>query len=117
MQARSLWDADRLATEAAASTQRLRESAKQIRQLSTGEAMVETFMLGGSVLRQLVRHPLLPEEILDPAPLDALLDEMKHYDELGRACWAEFLEAHSVPHRALPLDARQPNPELGALAH
>jgi len=114
--ARSLWDADRLATEAKASTERLRESAQQIHRLTTGEAMVETFMLGGGVLRQLVRHPLLPEEILDPKPLDALLQEMKRYDELGRACWAEFLAGHSVPHRALPLDARQPNPEFSALA-
>ena len=62
--------------------------------------------IGGRVLRQLVRHPLLPAEIMDPAPLDDLLMSMKHYDKLGRAAWSRFLAKHDVPHFNLPLDTR-----------
>jgi hypothetical protein len=69
------------------------------------------------VLRQLVRHPLLPAEILDPEPLAALLAEMKRYDAIGRACWAPFLARHDVPHRALPLDSRQSSLDLVPAPH
>jgi phenylacetic acid degradation operon negative regulatory protein len=119
LEARSLWDADALAREARDSTVRLRESADEIAGWPIEEAMVETFLVGGGVLRQLLRHPLLPAEILDPEPLATLLAEMKRYDELGRACWAPFLARHEVPHRALPLDSRRsaqdlvPAPHLG----
>ena len=68
--------------------------------------MIDSFLVGGRVLRQLVRHPLLPQEILTPAPLNDLLEAMKHYDTLGRDAWATFLAKHDVPHRALPLDTR-----------
>ena len=77
--------------------------------------MVETFLVGGTVLRQLVSHPLLPAEILDPQPLATLLAEMKQYDKLGRACWAPFLARHEVPHRALPLDSRRSSEDLVTL--
>jgi phenylacetic acid degradation operon negative regulatory protein len=115
LEARSLWDADRLAQDAHASTRRLRESAAQIDRLSKEAAMVETFLVGGTVLRQLVSHPLLPAEILDPQPLATLLAEMKQYDKLGRACWAPFLARHAVPHRALPLDSRRSSEDLVTL--
>ena len=64
-------------------------------------------VLDGRVLRQLIRHPLLPAEILAPEPLSNLLTAMRRYDGLGRDSWAIFLARHDVPHRALPLDSRQ----------
>jgi phenylacetic acid degradation operon negative regulatory protein len=112
LEARSLWDADALARDARASTARLRESAAQLAGRPDEEAMVESFLVGGSVLRQLLRHPLLPAEILDPEPLATLLTEMKRYDKLGRACWASLLARHQVPHHGLPLDARRSAQDL-----
>lgn len=106
LEARSLWDAAALADACRASLSDLRESEARLQGLSDEEAMVESFLVGGRVLRQLVRHPLLPPEILDPAPLADLLEAMKHYDALGRDAWARFLSRHEVPHRALPLDSR-----------
>jgi phenylacetic acid degradation operon negative regulatory protein len=106
LEARRLWNANALAEGARASLSALRASEERLPQLSNEEAMVETFLVGGRALRELVQHPLLPREILDPAPLDALLDEMKRYDEIGRDHWARFLARHAVPHRALPLDSR-----------
>lgn len=117
LEARSLWDADALIREARDSTVRLRESAEQLAGRPNDEAMVETFLVGGGVLRQLLRHPLLPAEILDPEPLATLLAEMKRYDELGRACWAPFLARHEVPHRALPLDSRRSAQDLVPAPH
>lgn len=112
LEARSLWDAEALAREARDSLRRLRESEAQLPRLSDEEAMVETFVVGGAVLRQLIRHPLLPAEILDPEPLETLLAAMKRYDEIGRRHWAGFLAGHDVPHIALPLDTRQAGAEL-----
>ena len=105
-------DEEELAREARDSLRRLRESEAQLPRLSDEEAMVETFVVGGAVLRQLIRHPLLPAEILDPEPLETLLAAMKRYDEIGRRHWAGFLAGHDVPHIALPLDTRQAGAEL-----
>ncbi len=106
LEARSLWDADRLARDAETSLMDLRASEARLPRLPNDAAMVETFLVGGRVLRQLMRHPMLPIEILDPRPLDDLLEAMKRYDRLGRNHWARFLARHDVPHRALPLDSR-----------
>jgi len=115
-EARGLWDREALLGEAERSLAALRASEARLPGLTTEEAMVETFLVGGRVLRQLVRHPLLPAEILDPNPLDALLAAMKRYDEIGRGHWAAFLARHEVPHRALPLDSRFERPSWSSQA-
>jgi phenylacetic acid degradation operon negative regulatory protein len=111
LEVRSLWDADAIAAEARSALTSLQDSEARMTRLSNDEAMAESFLVGGRVLRQLVRHPLLPAEILPPAPLADLIGAMKHYDELGRVAWANFLARHDVPHRTLhrvlPLDSRQ----------
>ena len=56
--ARSLWDRETLLAEAGKSLESLRESEARLPGLTSEEAMVETFLVGGRVLRQLVRHPL-----------------------------------------------------------
>lgn len=99
--ARQLWDTAQLEREALARVEQLRASESRLPGLSRDAARVETFLVGGAALRQLVRHPLLPPEILDPAPLEALHTAMRRYDRLGRDCWADFLARHDVPHRAL----------------
>ena len=104
--ARALWDTDALTREAREAVGRLAESEGRLPTLTSEAAMVESFRVGGAVLRQLMRHPLLPAEILDPAPLKALVRAMRHYDRIGRDHWARFLARHDVPHRALPLDAQ-----------
>ncbi len=114
LEARSLWDASVLADNCRLSLADLKESETRLPNLPVDEAMVESFLVGGRVLRQLVRHPLLPQEILNPAPLSNLLEAMKHYDQLGRDAWAQFLARYDVPHRALPLDSRDLSAEIPA---
>lgn len=109
---RSLWDTDSITNEVREASLALHDSESRINTLSNDEAMIESFLVGGRILRILVRHPLLPAEILTPAPLTQLISGMQHYDQLGRMAWAAFLARHEVPHRALPLDSRQPTPGL-----
>jgi phenylacetic acid degradation operon negative regulatory protein len=107
LEVRSLWDADAIAEASRRALESLRESESRLADLDNDEAMAETFLVGGRVLRQLLRHPLLPAEILVPEPLADLLAAMKRYDAIGRDSWTRFLARHDVPHRALPLDSRQ----------
>ena len=66
--------------------------------------MAESFLLGGQAIQQLVRDPLLPEEILPTHERSALVETLRGYDVQGRACWAGFLDRHDVLHRATPQD-------------
>jgi phenylacetic acid degradation operon negative regulatory protein len=98
LRARSLWDAAALVQGYRDSTARLDASRKRVERLETEDAMVETFVVGAAVVRQLQLDPLLPAEILDPAPRRELLAATRAYDELGRSLWAEFLTRHGVPN-------------------
>lgn len=107
-----LWDPAEAVQAYAASRRRLAASEKRLATLSQEEAMVETFLVGGRVLRQVALDPLLPEEIVPAAERAALVDAMRHYDELGRACWAAFLERFDVPHLRTPADWRMADATL-----
>jgi len=104
--ARSLWDVKAIRARYAEGRKALRISAGGIGKRSVEEAMVETFRVGGRVLRTLVLDPLLPEPLVPAGERRALLAEMTAYDRLGRSCWAEFLARHGVAHRRAPLDLR-----------
>jgi phenylacetic acid degradation operon negative regulatory protein len=102
-EARALWDTQRLTHECEQAISNLDESSRKLKGLTLEEAMVESFLVGGQVLDLLLRHPLLPAEILDPRPLHDLVEAMRCYDQTGRSAWTPFLDRHDVPHRALPL--------------
>lgn len=104
--ARSLWDAEERAAVYRALRRGIEASARRLRRLPESEAMVESFLRGGPVLRQLVLDPLLPESIEPGAERHALVEAMRGYDALGRECWARLLARHDVPHRAAPVDTR-----------
>jgi len=104
--ARTLWDAQALCAAYATSRRELADSAARLPSLSRPAAMVETFLMGGRVLRQLILDPLLPEAIVPSAPRRELVEAMRAYDRLGRSCWAEFLSGFDVPHFRNPVDLR-----------
>jgi phenylacetic acid degradation operon negative regulatory protein len=64
--------------------------------------MVESFLLGGRVIRELVLDPLLPEPLLPTRERRALLDATRSYDQLGRRAWAAFMASHGAPHSSAP---------------
>lgn len=101
--ARGLWDVAALRSEYRTLCAAIERGAERIAGLSSEEAMVESFLLGGTALRQLVRDPLLPDEICPSDERNALLAAMREYDRLGRLAWAELLKRWDVPYLRAPL--------------
>jgi phenylacetic acid degradation operon negative regulatory protein len=106
LRACGLWDVDELRRQYLACRAELEDSRKRLVAVGEREGMVESYLVGGRVIRQLAFDPLLPEAILPAAERDALVEAMRRYDRLGRAHWAGFLERHGVLTRSTPLHAR-----------
>ena len=104
--ARRIWDVTALETGYRKSSKALERSTRKLRTASEERQMVETFLLGGSVIQQLATDPLLPEEIVPGKGRRELVAAMLDYDRLGRGCWGSLLARHGVPHRSAPLDTR-----------
>lgn len=104
--ARTLWETDAIRSRYRDLLDGLAISTTRLSTASAREAMVESFLVGGSALRELVIDPLLPDEICPARERRDLLDAMKEYDRLGRAAWAEFLGTYDVPHLRGPNDPR-----------
>jgi phenylacetic acid degradation operon negative regulatory protein len=107
--ARALWDVRALRAGYRRSLAELERSARRLPLLSEREAMAESFLLGGRVIRQLVLDPLLPEPIVPVDEREALAGAMRDFDRLGRACWSAFLDRYDVPHLRAPADTRIPD--------
>ena len=103
-QATGLWDVNALLDCYAASRRELGASAARLPGLSHEAAMVESFLVGGRVLRRIVLDPLLPEAIAPASERDAMIDAMRDYDRMGRARWADFLARFDVPHLRAPVE-------------
>jgi phenylacetic acid degradation operon negative regulatory protein len=104
--ARGLWDGPALVAAYRRRTRELEASARRLPARPEHEAMVESFVLGGAVLRLLAFDPLLPEPIVPAAERAALVAAMRRYDELGRAAWRGFLAGFGVLPRSAALDTR-----------
>jgi phenylacetic acid degradation operon negative regulatory protein len=104
--ARSLWSTDELRAAYDRSRAMLEQSLSELPALDEGAAMVESYLLGGRVLRQLVLDPLLPDEILPGETRTALVETMRRYDTVGRRSWAAFMARHGAPHFGSPADTR-----------
>lgn len=97
--ARGLWDARALVDGYRRSRAQLERSEAKLASLSPERAMTESFVVGGSVMRQLALDPNLPEPIVPRAERDALVAAMRRYDRMGRDCWKPFLRELGLPHR------------------
>lgn len=98
--ARGLWDTAALRAGYRESLAALAKSERRLAQLPEQAAMVESFRLGGRVIRQIVLDPLLPEPLVLAEERAALIAAMRRYDQLGRACWANFMRQVGAPARA-----------------
>jgi phenylacetic acid degradation operon negative regulatory protein len=105
-QARRLWNRDELLARYSDYCALIAASRMRLPSLTRDQAMLESFLLGGSVLRELVLDPLLPEPILPAGPRNELVAAMRDYDRVGRAAWADFLRDHGVVHSQSPADLR-----------
>ena len=104
--ARRLWDVAALRRTYRALAAELSASEVRLARLGPEKAMAESFVLGGRALRQLVLDPLLPDAICPPDERDALLEQMRRYDHLGRLAWATLLQRFDVPSLRGPIDSR-----------
>ncbi|MBX3027034.1 PaaX family transcriptional regulator [bacterium] len=104
--ARRLWDVAALRRTYRELGAALTASEARLARLSPAKAMAESFVLGGRALRQLVLDPLLPDVICPPDERDALLEQMRRYDRLGRQAWATLLQRFDVPSLRTPVDSR-----------
>jgi phenylacetic acid degradation operon negative regulatory protein len=100
--ARKLWKRDALALGYRRSLKELAASEARLARLGDDEAMVESFLLGGRVIRELVLDPLLPEPLAPEDDRRALAQAMRRYDRAGRRAWASFLARHGAPHATSP---------------
>ena len=101
-----LWDTEALHAAHRSLRTEVERSLQRIDALPVERAMLESFLLGGRVIRQLTLDPLLPEAIDPGEERRALLEAMRRYDPLGRGAWAEFLARFGVPHLRSPADTR-----------
>jgi phenylacetic acid degradation operon negative regulatory protein len=104
--ARRLWDTEASADAYRSMRDELDRSQARLAGAPVEQAMVESFMLGGRAIRQLVLDPLLPEAIAPGDERRALVARMIDYDGFGRSRWAAFMQTHGLPHRRTPADLR-----------
>jgi phenylacetic acid degradation operon negative regulatory protein len=100
--AHALWPTDELRAGYRDSLARIEQSRERLSRVPPEQAMVESFLLGGAVIRQLVLDPLLPDEILPADERRTLIAAMRDYDRFGRTCWAPFLREAGVEGRRAP---------------
>jgi phenylacetic acid degradation operon negative regulatory protein len=111
---RELWPRAELLAEYRDGRARLERSSSRLERLPVERAAVEAFLLGGAAIRVLALDPLLPDELLDPAPRRELWEAMLRYDTAGRRVWARLLDG--VRLGAAPADSsdvRRGVPEAG----
>ncbi len=111
--ARGLWDVAALRKGYRSSLAALHKSERRLAHAPADEALVESFLLGGRVLRQIVLDPLLPEPLVPAGERQALIEAMAHYDRVGRNSWSKFLrqavaKAAAARARRAPLNRAHP---------
>jgi phenylacetic acid degradation operon negative regulatory protein len=109
--ARRLWKREAFALAYQRSLHELQASEARLARMPESKAMVESFLLGGRVIRELVLDPLLPEPFAPEEQRRALVQAMRRYDRVGRRAWASFLARHGAPHVSSPAHSER------ALAH
>jgi phenylacetic acid degradation operon negative regulatory protein len=100
--ARRLWRRESFAAAYRRSLAELEASEARLARLPEERAMVESFMLGGRVIRELVLDPLLPEPFAPEAERRALVAALQRYDRAGRRAWASFMARFGAPHVGTP---------------
>jgi phenylacetic acid degradation operon negative regulatory protein len=88
----ALWDVAAISAGYQQARQALARSMEKLEYLPLAQAACETLLIGRTVIRSIVRDPLLPEEILPSAERRALLDDMRHYQDNGKRLWLRVLD-------------------------
>lgn len=87
-----LWDVDEITRTYQELNDRLSESYEHFFDMPMEKSLPESIVLGGNTLRTLALDPLLPEEMIDVAPRNALSTLMIKYEEQSKAAWADMIK-------------------------
>lgn len=101
-----LWDTAALRLGYRRTIAELERSERRLATLPRGDAMAESFLLGGRAIRRIVLDPRLPEALVPAAERRALVDATLRYDRAGRALWASFLREMGVVPGSTPAHMR-----------
>lgn len=88
---RRLWRARALQQEHARLARQLERSAAGLEGKTQAAAAAETLTLGRRAVREIMRDPLLPDELCSPEALSRLIEAMLRYDRLGKRVWRGYL--------------------------
>lgn len=88
--ARSLWDGTVLTRSYRKTREQLEKWLQLADTLEPEEAARESFLMGGSAIRQLVFDPLLPDPLVDSAERRAFVDTVLRYDAAGHLIWRKL---------------------------
>jgi phenylacetic acid degradation operon negative regulatory protein len=86
-----LWDARKREAQYRQWSARLTKSRQAWRHMSQEEVLRETLLQGRAAISFLIRDPLLPPQLMPPAPRRALVAEVLDYKEKGRRLWQAWL--------------------------
>lgn len=88
--ARTLWDGKALTRSYRKTREQLEKWLQQADTLELEVAARESFLMGGSAIRQLVFDPLLPDPLVDSAERRAFVDTVLRYDAAGHLIWRKL---------------------------
>lgn len=94
--ARGLWNIDELRHSYRSMLEDLKRSNQRLDKKTVEEAAVEGLLLGRSIIRRIVRDPLLPEELLPGLERQRLTRAMHAYQLRSKALWAKILHDEPV---------------------
>jgi phenylacetic acid degradation operon negative regulatory protein len=94
--ARALWNVVELRQGYQGMLEDLERSNRRLDCKPVEAAAVESLLLGRSIIRRIVRDPLLPEELLPGLERQRLTQEMHDYQLRSKALWAKVLQEEPV---------------------
>ncbi|MDW3686522.1 PaaX family transcriptional regulator C-terminal domain-containing protein [Cupriavidus sp. CV2] len=86
-----LWDVPALQSAYRRALAQLERSQAKLARMAPDAAAREAMLVGRAIIRAIVRDPLLPEAIMDPAPRRALIEATRAYQLQARGLWVELL--------------------------
>jgi phenylacetic acid degradation operon negative regulatory protein len=89
--ARKLWNVRALTADYRRLQTGIERSEKRLGIQPLEVAVRDSLLLGRAVIAHLIRDPLLPAELMSPAPRVALLAVTRRYQDKARTLWREWL--------------------------
>ena len=94
--ARALWNRDVMIAQYAELVEQVTSCFQRLETLLPKEAAAESLLFGRGVIREIVRDPLLPEELVPGEQRLRLINRMHEYQAKAIRIWFDVLGSHGV---------------------